>query len=294
MFRKYLQLTRLPNAFTAPTNVVVGYLIVTQVSKLNYTSLTILMTSSMLLYVSGVVFNDYFDIEIDRKERPSRPLPSGAISKQRTRQIAVTLMASAITLAFFVSLSSFVISIFLSCMILGYDYKLKNNKILSPMTMGGTRFLNVILGATPALGLYLQSNFSGLFFVASSILAYVAVITLFSKKETSGIKSKRYTVLLFSAIYAIIISTTIAILLGLFKTDGLVILVPFTIVMSFIFRQALMGDASSIQRTIKNMVISIIILDSIFVSGVAGLSYGLPILLFLLPAILLSKKFYVT
>src|SRR5579872_1066561 len=294
MFRKYLQIARLPNAFTAPTNVIAGYLTVTPVSEPNYASLGILMASSMLLYVSGVIFNDYFDIEVDRKERPSRPLPSGVISKQRTRIIAVMLMASAIALGFFVSWSSFAISIVLSCMILGYDYRLKNNKICSPITMGGTRFFNVILGATPALVLYFQSNFSGLVFIAGSIFAYVAVITLFSKKEITGIKSKRHTVFLFSAIYAIIASITIATLLGHFKTECLVILVPFGIVMSFIFRQALVGDAISIQKTIKNMVISIIILDSVFVSGVAGLSYGLPTLLFLLPAILLSKKFYVT
>jgi 4-hydroxybenzoate polyprenyltransferase len=293
-FRKYLQLARLPNAFTAPTNVIVGYLTVTPVSEPNYANLGILMVSSMLLYVSGVIFNDYFDIEVDRKERPSRPLPSGAVSKQRTRQIAITLMAFAIALGFFVSWSSFVITILLSFMILGYDYRLKNNKVFSPIAMGATRFFNVILGATPALALYFQSNFSGLFFIAGSIFVYVAVITLFSKKETTGIKSKRHTVFLFSAIYAIIVSITIATLLGHFKTDGFVILIPFTIVMSFIFRQALVGDAPSIQKTIKNMVISIIILDSVFVSGVAGLSYGLPTLLFLLPAILLSKKFYVT
>lgn len=294
MFRKYLQLARLPNAFTAPTNVVAGYLTVTPISELNYVSITMLMTSSALLYVSGVIFNDYFDIEVDRKERPFRPMPSGAISKQRAIQIAVVLMASAITLASFVSWSSLAIALFLSCMILGYDYRLKNNKILSPITMGGTRFLNVIMGASPALQLPFQSNLSELVFVASSMFVYVVIIVLFSKKELSGIKSKRHTIILFSVIYAIIASIAIVTLLGLFKTWSLVVLIPYTVIISFIFKQTLSGNATSVQSAIKNMVIAIIILDCIFVSGVAGLSYGLPVLLFLLPAILLSKKFYVT
>lgn len=294
MFKKYLQLARLPNAFTAPTNVVAGYLTVTPVSEINYASLAILIASSMLLYVSGIIFNDYFDIKIDQKERPSRPLPSGAISKRSAMQIAIVLMTSAIMLAFFVSWSSFVIVLFLSGMIIGYDYKLKNSKIFGPITMGGTRFLNVITGASPALQLSLQPNLSGLVFVSSSVFAYVVIITLFSKKELSGIKSKQHMIILFSIIYAVIASITIATFLGLFKTWSLVILVPYTIIMSFIFKRALLGDALSIQKVIKNMVISIIILDSIFVSGVAGLSYGLSTLLFLLPAILLSKKFYVT
>jgi hypothetical protein len=42
------------------------------------------------------------------------------------------------------------------------------------------------------------------------------------------------------------------------------------------------------------MVISIVILDSIFVSGTAGLPYGLATLLFIAPAIILAKKLYVT
>ena len=36
--------------------------------------------ASTLLYWSGMVWNDYFDLEQDRKERPGRPLASGRIT----------------------------------------------------------------------------------------------------------------------------------------------------------------------------------------------------------------------
>jgi hypothetical protein len=42
------------------------------------------------------------------------------------------------------------------------------------------------------------------------------------------------------------------------------------------------------------MVISIIILDSVFVSGMAGFPYGMATLVLIAPAILLAKKLYVT
>jgi hypothetical protein len=42
------------------------------------------------------------------------------------------------------------------------------------------------------------------------------------------------------------------------------------------------------------MVLSIIILDSAFVAGTAGLVYGLATMLFIVPALLLAKKLYVT
>lgn len=289
-----MQLARLPNAFTSPTNVVAGYLMVTPVSDLNYASLAILMISSAFFYVSGIIFNDYFDIELDKKERPSRPLPSGAVSKKRAGQIALWLMGSAMIFAFFVSWSSFAVAIFLSGIILAYNYRLKHNKTLGPITMGGTRFLNVIFGASPTIQLAFPTNFWQLIFVASCVFVYVVVISLFSSKEISGIKSRQRVIVLFSINYIVITAIAIATFLGLFKPWSFVILAPFTVVMSIIFRQALLGDALVVQRAIKNMIISIIILDCVFVSGAAGLLYGLPMLTFLLPSIFLSRKFYVT
>ena len=271
-----------------------GYLTVTPVSDLNFLSLGTLMLSSALLYVSGVIFNDYFDIEIDKKERPFRPLPSGSISKQRAIQIASVLMMLSAILAFSVSWSSFVIASFLSCIVLAYDYGLKHRKFFGPLTMGSTRFLNVILGASPAIYLAIQSHFLQPIFAATSMFAFVVIITLFSIKEISGMQSRKQTIILFSFVYGIVASIAIATLLDLFKMSGFIILIPFTIIMSIIFKQTLSGDSVAIQSGIKNMVISIIILDSIFASGTAGLPYGLLTLLFLLPSVLLSRKFYVT
>ena len=34
----------------------------------------------MVLYAAGMALNDLFDLEIDRAERPARPLPSGRVS----------------------------------------------------------------------------------------------------------------------------------------------------------------------------------------------------------------------
>jgi len=293
-FRKYLQLARLSNAFTAPSNVISGYLIVTPISELDSLNLVTLILSSTFLYVSGVIFNDYFDIEIDRKERPSRPLPSGSIPKQRAKKIAFGLMILAIILSLTVSWTSFAIAVFLSGIIIAYNYGLKHNKFSNPITMGSARFLNVILGASPAFNLSLQTNSLQLIFVAFSVLTYVFVIAVFSRKEMSGMQEKRQIIILFSIVYIVIVLITIVTLLGFFMMWSFIILVPFAIIVGIIFKQTLSGGSEEIRRGIKNMVISIIILDSIFVSGVAGLLYGFLTLLFLFPSILLSKKLYVT
>ncbi|MGC1931092.1 MAG: UbiA family prenyltransferase [Candidatus Nitrosopolaris sp.] len=76
-----------------------GYFAVVLPSHANVSNLSILMLSSALLYISGIVFNDYFDIEVDRKERPFRPLVSGIITRKKVFTIAVATMVTANFLA---------------------------------------------------------------------------------------------------------------------------------------------------------------------------------------------------
>jgi hypothetical protein len=49
-----------------------------------------------------------------------------------------------------------------------------------------------------------------------------------------------------------------------------------------------------IQRTIKTLILSIIVLDSIFLSGLVGIYAGLAVILLIIPAILLGRRLYVT
>jgi 4-hydroxybenzoate polyprenyltransferase len=60
----------------------------------NILYLTTPMLSSILLYIAGIVFNDYFDIEIDLKERPFRLYLSGKISKQ---SIIIAILSLAVS-----------------------------------------------------------------------------------------------------------------------------------------------------------------------------------------------------
>ena len=88
MLRQYLLLVRLPNTYITRSNILAGYFAVILPSYTNVSDLAILILSSLLLYLSGIVFNDYFDMEEDRKERPFRPLPSGKVTKQKAFIIA--------------------------------------------------------------------------------------------------------------------------------------------------------------------------------------------------------------
>ena len=75
----YLQLIRLPNVLTAAADSLAGWLLVGGLARRAGRWLP-LVVASMILYASGTALNDVFDFEVDRAERPGRPLPSGRVS----------------------------------------------------------------------------------------------------------------------------------------------------------------------------------------------------------------------
>ena len=77
MFKDYLQLVRIPGIFTVLSNVLIGYFF--SFSETQVLSFPFLLITSGMLFCSGMIFNDYFDLQIDKKERSDRPLPSKKI-----------------------------------------------------------------------------------------------------------------------------------------------------------------------------------------------------------------------
>lgn len=302
--RQYLLLVRLPNVFTTPSNILVGYLATTPPAEANGFHLAALMVSSGLLYIAGIVLNDYFDVEVDRRERPSRPLASGSISKERAMSIALIALAAANAIALAVSPASLAVSAALTAAIIAYDYRLKRSPA-GPFAMGSTRFLNVILGASPALSAAVASGgravpvpgiWAAAIFAATSLFVYIIAIMILSKKEAGN--EKPNTSLAFSIIFAMIASIALA---GIFLLQlqwvFLINLMIFAAVIVATYKRLITEsspDSNPVQQAIKNMVISIIILDSVFISGMAGFPYGMATLVLIAPAILLAKKLYVT
>ncbi len=312
MLRQYLILVRLPNVFTAPSNVLTGYLAaVVPAANADALQLFLLLLSSILLYIAGIVFNDYFDIELDTRERPYRPIPSGGITKKVALLIAIISLISANILAFTASMSSLAVCIIMSVMVIGYDYKLKNT-FFGPIAMGIIRSLNIILGASPTLFVILipynhtNANFilARIIFVSLSLFVYVMAISLLSRKEVvtgeelegkhSYTQTRQIIIISFLLVLAVILSISFAVFFGIFKMNLFVSLVLFSAIMVITFKQTNYHNSLTIQNAIKHMVISIIVLDSIFITGLTGSYYGLLTLILALPSIFLARKFYVT
>ncbi len=298
MLRQYLTLFRLPNVFTAPSNILAGYYAVVEPANASGLHLGILIICSILLYLSGIVLNDYFDIEVDRRERPLRPLPAGTVSKRKVLLIGIVFIIAANFISLLVSTSTFIIAAILSGTIVSYDYRMKYS-VYGPGMMGAARALNVMLGSSPIfLTTVLNINNSARIAVVTvSLFLFVFAISRLSRKEideTDKVRTAKGSLLMIFAVLAIIIVSG---LVGVFLKDLFANLALFAIIMIITFKPLLQRQPLSskdIQRTIKTMVLSIIVLDSAFVSGSAGTAYGLVTVMLIMPAIILSRKFYVT
>ena len=258
------------------------------------------MVTSSLLYMAGIVFNDYFDIEIDKKERPTRPLPSGNVSKRKAVTIAISSMIAANIISLVISWMSFVFAVILTAIIIAYDSRLKHKTISGPISTSFARFVNVILGASPVFPVLILSreSITMLLFIAAMLFLYILSISILSKKEIGAKATRRNIVFSIAIVFVVITSIAIVCLIGIFQTVAFVNLALFSAVMIITFIPILRRHASLtpvyIQNSIRNMIISIIILDSAFVSGIIGLQYGLATLLLIIPSILLARKFYTT
>jgi UbiA prenyltransferase family len=290
--KKYLLLIRLPNVFTTPSNILAGYFAAAfTVGEADGAHLTALMVSSGLLYIAGIVLNDYFDIEIDKRERPSRPLPSGKIAKRHALAIAIVALLIANTIALLLGPASLAVSLALTLTIIAYDYRLKHG-LSGPFAMGGTRFLNVIFGASPVL-LYINNHsYAIVGAAAASLFLYIVAITILSKKEAGN--QRPNSTVVFLMVFGVISAVAAMGLLLQLQLVFLLNLSIFAAVMIVTFKQHLAKELPSVQKAVRNMVISVIILDSVFVTGTAGLPYGLATLLLIAPAVVLAKKLYVT
>jgi hypothetical protein len=84
-------------------------------------------------------------------------------------------------------------------------------------------------------------------------------------------------------------------LMGFFKWDLFLSLVIFVgMLVKSLVRKYGSSNLKVIKKIVSNLVLSIIILDSAFMSGTLGFAYGLSLLVFLIPAVILSRRFYVT
>jgi 4-hydroxybenzoate polyprenyltransferase len=184
--KNWLRLLRVPNLFTIPGDIFVGFFFVLGACRAGFPAcqstgyLLLLVGASLCLYAAGLILNDFFDLKTDRAERPDRPIASGAISRKLALLVALSLLALALVLAALVGVYTLAVCAVLAALLIFYDAAASRVPVLRAVTMGLCRGLNVMLGASvafPALGV--EPGFAALV-----IMLYVVAVSALSLEET--------------------------------------------------------------------------------------------------------------
>jgi 4-hydroxybenzoate polyprenyltransferase len=304
-FLTYARLLRLPNVFTAWADIglalcaVIGYTAPT-IDTNWILRASLLLLASGCLYCSGMVWNDYFDLEEDRRDRPFRPLASGKISLTTAKILGIILLVTGWAAASFdpreenlFSLTGFILGGSLVLAVLLYDAWLKRT-ILGPVGMASCRFLNVLLGLTIIdLG---GMSWGMRIHLASAVGVYIVGVTWFARTEEKRSDPKvlrlAACVLLGALLIALMMPTQV-------KPGTASPLFPYLLVL-FGFLIGLPAGAAirkptaqNVQTAVKRCILGLIAFDAILATVFVG-TLGLLLLLLLPPALVVGKWVYST
>ena len=313
MLKACLQLVRIPNVFTAMADVTMGFLFV-HASLFPVANFVCLLLGSCFLYSAGMVLNDVYDVEVDTRLRPQRPLPSGRISLGFARQFGYGLLLLGVVFGWLAGYlpgtvvpmawrSGCVASALAVCIVL-YDARLKVT-LVGPVMMGSCRLLNILLGMSLAPSTldagHLWWGFDpSALIVAGGMGLYVTGVTWFARGEAEV--SRRDRLILAMCIMIVGLVT-----LAWFPDWGsfgagarqltmrpavwalLVALLGFSVVRRCAVAVVDPGPRR-VQLAVKQCILSLIVLDAAICLAVrTPLGWSLVILSLLVPTLLLGR-----
>ncbi|MBE1492774.1 SCO3242 family prenyltransferase [Plantactinospora soyae] len=173
--RDLAQLVRAPAALSVPGDVVAGAAAAQALDR----RVPGLAGASVLLYWGGMAANDWADRELDARERPERPIPSGRVSPGFALGVSAGLTAAGVALAGLAGgRRALAVAVPLAGTIWAYDLVAKNTSA-GPAVMAACRGLDVLLGAS-------QGRTVRAVPAALTVAAHTYTVTELSRREVSG------------------------------------------------------------------------------------------------------------
>lgn len=318
---RWAQLVRIPTVFTVIAQVLAAFLVAagTGDDALAAWPLAVLiLLAAIAAYWAGMILNDIWDLAEDTLERPSRPLPSGAISVSTARTAGWTLLGLSIVsagLAGWVSTADQpltfappVIAAALAVGIVLYNGPLKRTPF-APLMMGLCRMLCFLLGAAPLMivgtaeftqpQIWFPMHVLGF---AAGFGVYITGITTIARGETTG---GHRSDLITGLVVAVVGAALLAVAPRLapaetpwaFQPDGrfaiLVGLITLPVVLRGI-RTVADPRPPMIQMLIRSGLLNLIPYSAIIALITAGMGWALAIFALAFAATLTAARFRVT
>ena len=292
--RPYLILMRPANLVTAVADIlagasIAGLALATFQSK-EAIPLVYLILATLGLYGGGVVFNDVFDFEIDKAERPERPIPSNQVTRKNATLLALGLYLAGIVFAFLASPISGVIAVAIAIMATFYDKWAKHHVFFGPLVMGLCRGLNLLLGMSFAI-----EALNAFWPMAVFPIIFIGAITLTSQGEVVG--NNRKAIALAMLLDAVVVFSLV--ILAVISVIDMVSSLPFIILWWGVnlyakIKAYKINQPKYVMQAVKMGVLSLIPLNACYAAGFSSWAMGIIILCLLPISIFLSKYFAVT
>lgn len=179
--RAWFELLRVPNLFTVPGDALAGFALAWPMHKGGFSALLAAVLVSVLFYSAGILLNDVADAARDRKERPSRPIPSGRVSVPAARYATGGCLAAALFVLGAQNAGMLLAGIVLGGLIFAYNLFARRNRLAGVMVMGLCRAASVGLGvAAGAVDAFTQFATIG---VMAWWTAYIAAVSWLASRE---------------------------------------------------------------------------------------------------------------
>ncbi|ACU02653.1 MULTISPECIES: UbiA-like protein EboC [Pedobacter] len=286
----YIRLMRPANVVTAVADVLAGMALAGYfMGTASYLPVLLLCLSTIGLYSGGIILNDVFDAELDARERPERPIPSGLISKKAATLFGgIFFFIGIFTAGLYNPASQYLAAaIMVSCLI--YDKFLKHSAIFGPLNMGLCRGLNLLLGMS-----IIPSAIQQWWFLAIVPIIYIASVTMVSRAEVHGGSKK---MLYFAALlYTLVISSILffGIRQGNLPLTAVFVLGFALMIFIPLLRAMKNPIGPNIGKAVKAGVIALILMNAAWASAFGMVQIALFIVILLPVSLMLGKAFAVT
>jgi len=160
----YIRLIRPLNCLIAGISIFIGGVVTGSIEPVK--SLLLAAISGMLICAGGNSINDYFDIEIDKINKPFRPLPSGVIPPKHVFIFSFLFFMIGFSVSFFINTACIAIAGMTSVLLYFYSRSLKSVVLVGNVTVALISGLAFVYGGV-AVG-----NVSKAFIVGTFALFY--------------------------------------------------------------------------------------------------------------------------
>jgi 4-hydroxybenzoate polyprenyltransferase len=183
--KAFFALVRIPTVFSSMSNAFAGYFI--GGAREFSPALLFGIAAAGLFIMAGMALNDLADKEVDARERPGRPIPSGAVTPALAQILSLGMMAAGLALLWLANPLSAAVGALLCLAIFLYNFVLKGSA-LGPAAMGLCRALNLLTGVSLTWTSLPDPSVlpNGVYLALGSLWAYIALVTYLARDEVGG------------------------------------------------------------------------------------------------------------